>query len=127
MMLLSGNGETPLLEVRNLVKHFPVRRSIGDALRRSPHQVVRAVDGVSFSVTKGKTFALVGESGCGKTTTGRCILFPQQVTSGQVLINGERIDPRNQASRWVRRSPSTEWLRMADAVRPSASSSRVWD
>jgi oligopeptide transport system ATP-binding protein len=101
--LLSGNGETPLLEVRNLVKHFPVRRSIGDALRRSPHQVVRAVDGVSFSVTKGKTFALVGESGCGKTTTGRCILFPQQVTSGQVLINGERIDPRNQVAMRFRR------------------------
>jgi oligopeptide transport system ATP-binding protein len=103
MTLLSENGETPLLEVRNLVKHFPVRRSVGDALRQSPHQVVRAVDGVSFSVTKGQTLALVGESGCGKTTTGRCVLFLQQLTSGQVLINGERIDPRNQVAMRFRR------------------------
>jgi oligopeptide/dipeptide ABC transporter ATP-binding protein len=103
MTLAGGNGEEPLLDVRNLVKHFPVRRSVGDVVRRLPHQAVRAVDGVSFSVTKGKTLALVGESGCGKTTTGRCVLFLQQPTSGEVLINGERIDPRDEAAMRLRR------------------------
>ncbi len=103
-MTLSGeNGEAPLLEVRDLVKHFPVRRSVGDVLRRLPTQAVRAVDGVSFSVAKGQTVALVGESGCGKTTTGRCVLFLQQPTSGEVIIKGERVDPRNEAAMRLRR------------------------
>jgi oligopeptide/dipeptide ABC transporter ATP-binding protein len=92
----TANGEPPLLEVRNLVKHFPVRGSVGDALLRRPRAAVRAVDGVSFSVAKGKTLALVGESGCGKTTTGRCVLFLQQPTSGEVIVDGQRIDPRDE-------------------------------
>ena len=83
----------PLLEVRNMVKHFPVGRTLVDVLRRTPHASVRAVDGVSFSLAKGQTLALVGESGCGKTTTGRCVLFLQRPTSGQVLVDGEPIDP----------------------------------
>jgi oligopeptide/dipeptide ABC transporter ATP-binding protein len=90
------NGQPPLLEVRDLVKHFPVKRSVGDVLRRAPVRAVRAVDGVSFRVAKGQTLALVGESGCGKTTTGRCVLFLQQPTSGQVLIDGTPIDPRDE-------------------------------
>ncbi len=87
----------PLLEVRDLVKHYPLRRPVFDALRRRPAQAVRAVDGVSFSVNRGQTLALVGESGCGKTTTGRCVLFLQQPTSGDVLVEGQRIDPANEA------------------------------
>src|SRR5687768_7914280 len=83
----------PLLEVRDLVKHYPLRRPVLDALRRRPALAVRAVDGVSFSVNRGQTLALVGESGCGKTTTGRCVLFLQQPTSGDVLVEGQRIDP----------------------------------
>ena len=98
-----GNGDAPLLEVRDLVKHFPVRRSLGDAVRQLPHQAVRAVDGVSFSVTKGQTLVLVGESGCGKTTTGRCVLFLQEPTSGEVMIKGERVDPRDEAAMRLRR------------------------
>lgn len=97
------NGDPPLLEVRDLVKHFPVRRSVGDALRGSPRQAVRAVDGVSFSVAKGQTLALVGESGCGKTTTGRCVLFLQQPTSGEVIVNGELVDPHDEAAMRLRR------------------------
>ena len=58
-----------LLEVRDLVKHFPV----GAGLRRSTLSV-KAVDGVSFKLHRGETLGLVGESGCGKTTTGRCVL-----------------------------------------------------
>ncbi len=93
----------PLLEVRDLVKHYPVRRSITDSLRRVPAQAIRAVDGVSFTVDRGQTVALVGESGCGKTTTGRCILFLQNPTSGDVLIDGQRIDPADESAMRDRR------------------------
>ena len=93
----------PLLEVRALVKHYPVRRSFGEVLRRAAAPVVRAVDGVSFSIERGRTLALVGESGCGKTTTGRCVLFLQQPTAGEVLIEGERLDPDDQAAMRERR------------------------
>ena len=90
-------GPPALLEVRNLVKHYPVGRSPVDVIRRRPGAAVRAVDGVSFQVQRGETLALVGESGCGKTTTGRCVLFLQQPTSGDVLFNGTPIDPRDAA------------------------------
>ena len=70
---------TPLLDVRNLVKEYSSRRGLF-----SRGQAVRAVDEVSFTVTPGETFGLVGESGCGKTTTGRCILRLIEPTSGEV-------------------------------------------
>jgi oligopeptide transport system ATP-binding protein len=73
-----------LLEVRNLVKHFP----IGGGMFTKPVGVVRAIDGVSFTIRKGETLGLVGESGCGKTTTGRCILQLEQPTSGSVIFEG---------------------------------------
>src|SRR5215470_10486904 len=76
----------PLLAVKDLKKHFPVR----GGLARS--QVVYAVDGVSFHIDKGETLALVGESGCGKSTVGRAILRLFDATAGQVLLNGQRID-----------------------------------
>ncbi|HRD76067.1 MAG TPA: ATP-binding cassette domain-containing protein, partial [Hyphomicrobiaceae bacterium] len=78
----------PLLEVRNLKKHFPLTASL---LGRS-RGFVYAVDGVSFEVAKGETLALVGESGCGKSTVGRAILRLFDITSGEVLIDGQRID-----------------------------------
>jgi oligopeptide transport system ATP-binding protein len=74
----------PLLEVRNLVKHFPV----GGGMFSKPAGVVRAIDGVSFSLHKGETLGLVGESGCGKTTTGRCILQLERPTSGSIVFEG---------------------------------------
>jgi oligopeptide transport system ATP-binding protein len=73
-----------ILEVRNLVKHFP----IGGGLFRGPAAVVKAVDGVSFSIRRGETLGLVGESGCGKTTTGRAILRLDPPTSGEVIFEG---------------------------------------
>ncbi|MDA1118764.1 MAG: dipeptide ABC transporter ATP-binding protein [Proteobacteria bacterium] len=73
-----------LLEVRNLVKHFP----IGGGMFTKPVGVVRAIDGVSFTIRKGETLGLVGESGCGKTTTGRCILQLERPTSGSVVFEG---------------------------------------
>ena len=76
----------PLLQVRNLVKHFPVR---GSRFGRRP--VVRAVDGVSFHIRRGETFGLVGESGCGKTTTGRAILRLIPATGGHVHFAGQDV------------------------------------
>src|SRR5687767_3807240 len=71
-----------LVEVRDLVKHFPIEGS---------DDVVRAVDGVSFSILQGETLGLVGESGCGKSTVGRCMLRLHQPTGGEILFEGKEI------------------------------------
>jgi oligopeptide/dipeptide ABC transporter ATP-binding protein len=76
--------EAPILEVRNLVKHF----SIGGGIFGGEAAVIKAVDGVSFSIRRGETLGLVGESGCGKTTTGRCILQLEKPTSGEIIFEG---------------------------------------
>ena len=91
---------TPLLEVRDLVKHFHV----GGGLFGGTPGVIRAVDGVSFALRRGETLGLVGESGCGKTTTGRCILQLERPTSGAVLFEGRDLTVLSQAElRPVRR------------------------
>jgi oligopeptide/dipeptide ABC transporter ATP-binding protein len=75
---------TPLVEVRSLVKHFPVK---GGILQRTVAQV-KAVDGVSFTIRRGETLGLVGESGCGKTTVGRLVLRLIEPTAGDVRFAG---------------------------------------
>ena len=82
------NGTTtPLLKVNNLVKYFPIKRGIfGHAAER-----VQAVDGVSFALNAGETLGVVGESGCGKSTTGRCILRLIEPTSGEVWFDGKNV------------------------------------
>jgi oligopeptide transport system ATP-binding protein len=93
-------SDTVLLEVRNLVKHFPV----GGGLFGGPAGLVRAVDGVSFAIRRGETLGLVGESGCGKTTTGRCILQLERPTSGEVIFQGRNLAALSPAElRGVRR------------------------
>jgi peptide/nickel transport system ATP-binding protein len=79
--------QQPLIEVRDLKKHYPIRRGL---LKRTVGQV-RAVDGVSFSIQPGETVGLVGESGCGKSTTGRCLIRLVEPTSGEILFrDGDR-------------------------------------
>ncbi|HKJ67593.1 MAG TPA: dipeptide ABC transporter ATP-binding protein [bacterium] len=79
----SGN----LIEVRDLTKHFPVRQGL---FGRSD-TVLRAVDGVSFSIRRGETLGLVGESGCGKSTTGRLLLRLMEPTDGEVYFDGRNL------------------------------------
>jgi oligopeptide/dipeptide ABC transporter ATP-binding protein len=80
-----------VLRVTDLAKTFPGRRSFGDLLARRPATPVRAVDGVSFEVRRGEVLALVGESGCGKTTTGNLVLGLMPPSAGSVTIEGRPI------------------------------------
>jgi oligopeptide transport system ATP-binding protein len=89
-----------LLRVENLVKYFPV----GGGMFSKPTGQVRAIDGVSFTLNRGETLGLVGESGCGKTTTGRCILQLERPTSGRIVFEGVDLTTLDEAAlRHVRR------------------------
>lgn len=80
-----------LLEVRDLVTTYPVRRPLGDVLRGRPRRVAHAVDGISFDLHSGQMMALVGESGCGKTTTAQSILRMVEPDAGSVRLDGRDI------------------------------------
>ena len=85
--MAADNGR-PLLEVRGLKMHFPI--SEGLIVRRHLGEV-KAVDGVSLTIKRGETMGLVGESGCGKTTMGRCILRLEKPTAGEIIYDGTDI------------------------------------
>lgn len=90
-----------LLQVKNLVKHFPITQGI---IFQKKIGAVHAVDGVSFDIYKGETLGLVGESGCGKSTTGRTIIQLYRPTSGQVLFEGiDLVSLKGEALRKTRR------------------------
>lgn len=83
---MSTNGKQELVNVRHLVKHFPVEGS---------DDVVRAVDDVSFEILRGETLGLVGESGCGKSTVGRCLLRLIEPTAGEIDFDGRNVRTLN--------------------------------
>src|ERR1700738_933499 len=89
---MSAMSTTPLLSVRGLVKHFPVKKGI---LQHTVGQV-HAVDGISFDIAPGETLGLVGESGCGKSTAGKAILKLIDPTAGECSLSGARIDKLSQ-------------------------------
>jgi peptide/nickel transport system ATP-binding protein len=88
---VTGSPGVPLLEVENLTTRYPVRRGLTDRVTRQPRLWVHAVDGVSFMIARGEMLALVGESGCGKTTTAQTILGMVAPASGTVRLNGTDI------------------------------------
>src|SRR6184192_2106269 len=81
-----GGAAQPLLQVTGLTKHFPVR---GDLF--SPRKTVRAVDDVSFSIAKGETVGIVGESGCGKSTTARLLMHLMKRDAGDIIYDGLQV------------------------------------
>ncbi|HEY8284044.1 MAG TPA: dipeptide ABC transporter ATP-binding protein [Chloroflexota bacterium] len=94
-----GASDKVLLSVRDLRTYFPI---LGGVLRRKVGEV-KAVDGVSFDIKQGETFGLVGESGCGKTTTGRTILRLQKATSGEIDFEGQNVLALNPSQMKARR------------------------
>ena len=81
------NIPTPLLEIQNLKKYY----SVGTGLLGKSGPMVRAVDGVSLEIMEGETFGLVGESGCGKTTLGHCVLRLTEPSAGEIRFSGVNI------------------------------------
>jgi len=92
-----GEREALLLDVSDLVTRYPIRRGLVRAIRRNPRESVHAVEGVSFSLRRGEMLALVGESGCGKTTTAQTILRLVDSTSGTIRFKGEDITSKDQS------------------------------
>ena len=85
---MSEKADRPLIEVKDLKEYFDINVGM---FRTKP---LKAVDGVSFSINRGETLGLVGESGCGKTTVGRTILHLYKPTSGEVWYDGKRLESR---------------------------------
>ena len=79
-------ADAPLVEVKNLKLYFPVAAGFMKSA------VLKAVDDVSFTIGRGETLGLVGESGCGKTTVGRTLLHLYKPTAGEVIFDGKRVD-----------------------------------
>ncbi|NJE30243.1 ABC transporter ATP-binding protein [Thermococcus sp. 18S1] len=81
----------PVLKVENLKKYFPIKRGFVDTIKGAPQKKVHAVDGISFEIYKQQVFALVGESGCGKSTTGKLIVKLLEPTDGRIYLEGNDV------------------------------------
>ena len=84
-------SDNVLLKVRGLKKWFPLRRSPVDIIKRKPQLYLKAVDGIDFDISPREIFCLAGESGCGKTTTGRLVLKLIEPTAGEIIFDGEDV------------------------------------
>ena len=87
---MSENNNLPLVDVRDLKQYFNINVGL---FQTKP---LKAVDGVSFTINKGETLGLVGESGCGKTTVGRSILHLYKPTAGRIFFNGKEISTKSE-------------------------------
>jgi len=94
-----------ILSVENLKKYFPVEQTFLDRLLGKEKEYVKAVDGISFEIKRGETLALVGESGCGKTTTGRLVVRLLEPTSGKIVFKGTDIT-------FTKESELRKWFRL---------------
>ncbi len=100
---MSGNGDT-ILQVENLQKYYPVEKSFLEKMFTRNRHFIKAVDNVSFTVRRGEIFTLAGESGCGKTTTGKLVLRLYPPTAGRILFNGTDVTAlKGEALRVLRR------------------------
>ena len=107
-----------LVELRDVVKHFPVARSLGEIVR-GQHPAVRALDGVSFDVGAGDAVAIVGESGCGKTTLGRLMLKLVEPTAGSIDFDGAALAGlKGDSLRAFRRQAQLVFQNPFDALNP---------
>ena len=93
-----------ILEVADLAKHFPIQRGMLATLRRAPQRLVRAVDGVSFELRRGEVLALVGESGCGKTTTAMSVIGLTEPSAGMIRFEGQPLHEQLRRNRSLRQT-----------------------
>ena len=118
-----NHGKRVLVEVRNLKKHFPIKSGI---IIQREVAAVKAVDGVSFDIYEGETLGLVGESGCGKSTTGRTILQLYRATDGNVKFEGQELTTlKGEALRKMRRKMQMVFQDPYASLNPRMSVGRI--